>query len=102
LRLFILLLGSILLVLIWTNPTTEDFEKWVREEKLTAEAISSAQKVYVRSRSYLFFSCHEFNAYYQRDEHRIEIVQYSGFGILKHFILSSAPGIEEKKEPVLW
>jgi hypothetical protein len=110
LKFFILLLGTILLILIWTNPSTADFERWVQEEAFTTDANFDAQRIFVRSRSYLFFSYHEFYASYVGDAQvqtqkpsveRMDNFHCSGFGILKNFILVSSSGIGEKKSPAI-
>jgi len=54
-RWFILILGTILLVLLWTNPKSEDFEQWARGEGFEETVVEDAQHIYVRSKSYLFF-----------------------------------------------
>lgn len=101
-RLFILLLGALILTLVWTNPSTADFERHIRKEVLQTQNNPNLEHVFVRSRSYLVFSYHEFYASYKREGQIVGNVGYAGFGLFKNFILASSPMVEGKKSPATW
>jgi hypothetical protein len=76
-RLLILVVGIILLTLMWTNPDSSDFEKWVVKKELTNFQRSTLEPVGLRSKNYLFFSVHELSIVRERTDFMTEYNYYA-------------------------
>jgi hypothetical protein len=100
-RLLILMVGIILLTLLWTNPDSSDFEKWVHKKELTNfQRSTPLEPVGFRSKNYLFFSVHELSIVRQQTDFMTEYSYYAGVGILGMIFPTSAPGVDGKQSPV--
>ncbi|WP_169090829.1 hypothetical protein [Paenibacillus sp. PL91] len=100
-RLLILLVGIVLLALLWTNPDSSDFEKWVyKHERINFQKSSPLEPVAFRSANYLLFSIHELSIVREQNEFSTDYdTFYAGVGILGMIFPTSAPRIDGKQSP---
>ncbi|UJF32573.1 hypothetical protein [Paenibacillus hexagrammi] len=97
-RVFAFLLAVVLLLLIWTNPNSEDFEKWIRSRYLPVSSnMDNSQQMFVRSKNYILFSYHEM--YVQHSAREWDRTYYAGFGILDRIIVTMPIVGEWRKAP---
>jgi hypothetical protein len=101
LRLLILVVGIVLLALLWTNPDSSDFEKWVYKKEVTYfQRSTPLEPVGFRSKNYLFFSVHELLIVRQQTDLMTEYSYYGGVGIFGMIFPTSTPGVDGKQSPL--
>ncbi|WP_189032587.1 hypothetical protein [Paenibacillus albidus] len=100
-RLLILVVGIVLLALLWTNPDSSDFEKWVHKKELTNFKRSTPLKpVGFRSKNYLFFSVYELTVIRKQTDFMTDYSYYGGVGIFGMIFSTSTPGINGEQSPL--
>lgn len=97
-RTFLLCLGAILLILMWTNPSEEDFADYVRAKERKASPGREYGHVVVISKNYILFSYHE--CYLKHMNDSMYQTAYAGYGLLNNFALIYPRAGEWKKVPV--
>lgn len=102
-RLLILVVGIVLLALLWTNPDSSDFEKWVYKKELTHfQRSTPLDPVGFRSKNYLFFSVHELSIVRKQTDLMTEYSYYGGVGIFGMIFPTSTPGVDGRQSPLSW